>query len=67
MGTSGNRARRPTNNTTRKLDPDHYMVTAPEWVKKLRPIPARLNAPATMELFYDSSGSGESNDEDTTE
>lgn len=64
MGTSGNRARRPTNNTTRKLDPDHYMVTAPEWVKRLRPIPARVNKPQKMELFFDNSGSGEKDEAD---
>lgn len=65
MGTSGNRARRPNNTKTRKIDPDHYMLTAPEWVKRLRPIPARLGAPSTIELFHGTlEGDGEGRDDD---
>ena len=39
MGTSGDRASRPVNNETRRPDINHYMVTAPRWVTRLRPAP----------------------------
>lgn len=45
MGTTGNRARRPKNNKTGRIDPNHYLVTAPNWVKKLKPIPAKVKKP----------------------
>jgi uracil-DNA glycosylase len=39
MGTSGDRGSRPVNNQTRRSDPNHYMITAPRWVTRLKPVP----------------------------
>ncbi|MCO5143701.1 MAG: hypothetical protein M9962_11485 [Oligoflexia bacterium] len=51
MGTTGDRARRAINKSSKKPDPDHYMITAPYWVKKLRPIRASVKVPSGLPTF----------------
>ena len=38
MGTAGDRGSRPVNNQTGRPDPNHYRISAPSWVSKLKPM-----------------------------
>ena len=38
MGTAGDRGSRPINNESGRPDPNHYRISAPSWVSKLKPL-----------------------------